>query len=340
MIGLPPHRIWDYDFSYDREIRPGDPPNQEGYARDEVEGIMHRTTRTDYLASQFVYPITVKDIELEGAFRVTIRGAFTVRAFDPYTPVIILRGEWFAKVRAAIEGILINALRGKKIDDFLAADKVGTPGTISTPGTFAHLEEAILEAMKLDTSVRRTSGMEVISFDFKGYSVGKPAEQTALEAKKIAELKGDADIAEKERAGKAKAVQALGEKQALITLAEGNKQAAILEAEGKKQALDLVGNQQAEIYTKQGAALNTSPAMATVAANEAFGSGLKGVSTVFFPGANATPLVNLNPPPQPTPVPPPTHAPEPPQASAPAQPPAPAPPSKSGRPKAQRPNST
>jgi hypothetical protein len=211
-LGLPPYRILSYEFEMDElkiVQRPGQNPRpnaQQNVPVDDYQ-IVHRTVTTDHLRFQNIYGLVAHDIDLKDKIQFDIYGTMTVQIHNALTPIIKLKGKWFAPFRASVEGSLNDFWRKHDYERFQEEPK----------GNGSEMEKQVIQSNEGDGGLKVTTGMKVVAFDFKKYQPsGNQAEiERALQAKKSAILRGEARIA-----------TARAENQAVRL--EGSAQAAVL----------------------------------------------------------------------------------------------------------------
>lgn len=218
-IGLPPYRkILTYPFSWDRLISKTAKEEEEkkGHAV-EYSGIgdiwiSHRSEPVSSLFFRYTYPIVAKDIELTGRITIDIAFNVTVEVAVPIIPIFFLKGRWFLPLTAAFRGIISDCLKDFNLDDFGETDKQKL------------FNDAVSKQNELFVSI---TGMEIFQTNYIDYTIsGEKEELEAATAKKIAQLKAEAKVAEAE-----------GTAVARITVAEGEAEAIKLERGAKAFAL-------------------------------------------------------------------------------------------------------
>lgn len=180
-------KILTYSFSWDRPSSVSEKEKEEkkGAKIETFPGdivVSHRSEKVTSLRYWYNYSITLKDIELEGRYKINIFLNITIEAVYVDIPVIYLDGDWFKVFVSKCFGVVSDGLKGMAINDFEDLPKMD------------FLKEKITG---ISEEILLATGMRPAEITYRDYSAaGTKEEQEAFIAEQVAILKGKARLAE------------------------------------------------------------------------------------------------------------------------------------------------
>lgn len=260
----PLYKVYWYKFAWDEMA-------QETGSAEAIQNTEWRPYRRQEqvpsLFFQFVYPVVATNVELGDQLRINIRGTVTAQVECPYTPIFLLKGDWFPPFSAAIEGALSDYARNLTYAEFIAAEKGGDSAPISKA----------VRSRLVTAGLRKSVGVIPVAFNYHSFELvdgPQAAIRKATEAAALAEAEGKAAVAK--AAAEARALE--------------------IESEAKAAAITALGAAQAKAWElqRQAAGGETNLLIAREKRDAAgeIGKGFGGNTLVV--GGSATPLINTD----------------------------------------------
>lgn len=181
-IGLPPHRVFVYEFDWDRLI-----------TRDNQSIIETRKEFVDSTLFKYPYGIIAKDIEIKGAVKINITLTVDIEIENPYLATMILRGRWFrAIVEPRVFGAIVDAVRELTIEQFIRAAK--TTSVQEDPKKLDKQDELkLIESIEKEKgSILASTGVKLVGVHFSHYDITDDAGvRVAVQKGEILRLEGE-----------------------------------------------------------------------------------------------------------------------------------------------------
>lgn len=236
----PLKKVHKYDFEYDELQAETDPKTKE------VVYVMNHRAYDDgnavnSLYWRYQYPVLAREVEIQGNFQIKVLVNVTFEVIKPVYLIFALKGNWMPFAVSAVSGFIEAYSKGKNFDEFRMA--------VADDKTDGSLAKFLTGTLILDGSVR-IAETKFVTFDLSGSS------ETIRTA--------NTNVAISEINGKAKAAEAKGDAEALVT-----------SATARAQEIKLVGDAEMAIFEKRAQIVGSNPATASVLAAEELSEAIK-----------------------------------------------------------------